>query len=60
LNAHAALKSVQKEKPAYAQGSHSWWTDVVKRTALGAGANPESKYYVFLRNVERRSALYSS
>ncbi|KAF9070649.1 HAD-like protein [Rhodocollybia butyracea] len=36
-----ALKSVQKEKPAYAQGSHGWWTDVIERTALGAGANPE-------------------
>ncbi|KAJ3988495.1 HAD-like domain-containing protein [Lentinula detonsa] len=36
-----ALKTLQIEKPAYEQGSQSWWANVIKRTALGAGANPQ-------------------
>ncbi|KIK67324.1 hypothetical protein GYMLUDRAFT_217502 [Collybiopsis luxurians FD-317 M1] len=35
-----ALKALQRERPAYEQGSQIWWADVIKRTALGAGANP--------------------
>ncbi|KAJ4467981.1 HAD-like protein [Lentinula edodes] len=36
-----ALKALQIEKPAYEQGSQSWWTDVIRRTALGVGVNPQ-------------------
>ncbi|KAJ3808476.1 HAD-like domain-containing protein [Lentinula lateritia] len=36
-----ALKALQMEKPAYEQGSQSWWTDVIRRTALGVGVNPQ-------------------
>ncbi|KAJ3883575.1 HAD-like domain-containing protein [Lentinula edodes] len=36
-----ALKALQIEEPAYKQGSQSWWTDVIRRTALGAGVNPQ-------------------
>ncbi|KAJ3844680.1 HAD-like domain-containing protein [Lentinula raphanica] len=35
-----ALKALQVEKPAYKHGSQNWWAEVIKRTALGAGANP--------------------
>ncbi|GAW05429.1 HAD hydrolase subfamily IA REG-2-like protein [Lentinula edodes] len=34
-----ALKTLQIEEPAYKQGSQRWWTDVIRRTALGAGVN---------------------
>ncbi|EAU91582.1 hypothetical protein CC1G_12770 [Coprinopsis cinerea okayama7 len=36
-----ALKSVQKDFPAYVQGHVPWWTEVIRRTALGAGADPK-------------------
>ncbi|KZP18684.1 HAD hydrolase subfamily IA REG-2-like protein [Athelia psychrophila] len=39
-----ALKQVQKEKPAFADekgtNPERWWGEVIKRTALGAGADP--------------------
>lgn len=35
-----ALKQVQVERPAYASGAPDWWGEVIKRTALGAGADP--------------------
>lgn len=39
-----ALKAVQKELPAYQHGAPLWWSEVIKRTALGAGADPRSGY----------------
>jgi len=36
-----ALKQVQKEKPAYQSGAEGWWGEVIKRTAVGAGADPQ-------------------
>ncbi|KAG1890395.1 HAD-like domain-containing protein [Suillus subluteus] len=35
---------VQKENPAYqgASGAEGWWSEVIKRTAIGAGANPQA------------------
>lgn len=41
-----ALKQVQKDKPAFAgeKGARRWWGEVIERTALGAGADPVSKY----------------
>ncbi|KAI0051171.1 HAD-like protein [Auriscalpium vulgare] len=35
-----ALKQVQAEKPVYQSGATNWWTEVVRRTATGAGADP--------------------
>ncbi|KAL5631238.1 hypothetical protein ACGC1H_006924 [Rhizoctonia solani] len=48
-----ALREVQQERPAYAYGNgktdgvendavRSWWKEVIRRTALGAGADPQS------------------
>jgi len=34
-----ALKQLQAEKPAYESGAARWWGEVIKRTALGAGAD---------------------
>ncbi|KAG2150473.1 HAD-like domain-containing protein [Suillus clintonianus] len=39
-----ALTQVQKDKPAYQgeSGAEGWWSEVIKRTAIGAGANPQA------------------
>lgn len=34
-----ALKQVQVERPAYQSGAQEWWSEVIRRTALGAGAD---------------------
>lgn len=39
-----ALKQVQIERPAYASGAPEWWGEVIRRTALGAGADPTREY----------------
>ena len=41
-----ALTQVQIERPAYASGAPEWWGEVIKRTALGAGADPTREYSV--------------
>jgi len=33
-----ALKQLETERPAYEQGHETWWADVIRRTAVGAGA----------------------
>ncbi|KAI0769665.1 HAD hydrolase subfamily IA REG-2-like protein [Trametes elegans] len=35
----AALKQVQQEQPVYRGGAEEWWGDVIRRTAIGAGAD---------------------
>ena len=35
----AALRQLQAEKPSYRAGAESWWSDVISRTATGAGAD---------------------
>ncbi|KAJ7703100.1 HAD-like domain-containing protein [Mycena rosella] len=38
-----ALRQLQAEKPVYGEkGTSAWWTDVIQRTALGAGAEPQA------------------
>lgn len=39
-----ALTQVQKKNPAYQgdSGADGWWSEVIKRTAIGAGANPQA------------------
>ncbi|GAB1524709.1 hypothetical protein RhiTH_007863 [Rhizoctonia solani] len=48
--AWTALRQVQRERPAYGDGKtgpvesdpvRSWWREVISRTALGAGADPQ-------------------
>ncbi len=34
----AALRQLQAEKPSYRGGAERWWSDVISRTAIGAGA----------------------
>ncbi|KAF8513027.1 HAD hydrolase subfamily IA REG-2-like protein [Hysterangium stoloniferum] len=36
-----ALKDMQREKPAYAGGAQGWWKLVIRRTAVGAGADEQ-------------------
>ncbi|KAF9566685.1 HAD-like protein [Agrocybe pediades] len=36
----SALKAVQNEDQTYEQGAENWWRDVIRRTAIEAGANP--------------------
>ncbi|KAG2146485.1 HAD-like domain-containing protein [Suillus bovinus] len=39
-----ALSQVQKENPTYQgnSGAEGWWSEVIKRTAIGAGANQQA------------------
>ncbi|PFH51562.1 hypothetical protein AMATHDRAFT_142395 [Amanita thiersii Skay4041] len=36
-----ALRTLQAEYPAYAQGSERWWSEVIRKTALAAGADAD-------------------
>ncbi|KAI0958382.1 hypothetical protein AcV7_004217 [Taiwanofungus camphoratus] len=36
-----ALGELQAEKPAYQSGAQDWWAEVIRRTAVGAGADLE-------------------
>ncbi|KAH9894978.1 HAD hydrolase subfamily IA REG-2-like protein [Cubamyces lactineus] len=38
----SALKQVQQEHPVYRGGAQEWWGDVIRRTAVGAGADPKA------------------
>jgi hypothetical protein len=31
---------VQAERPSYREGATAWWSEVISRTAVGAGADP--------------------
>src|ERR1700722_14114026 len=44
-----ALKEVQIQNPVYrgAQGTQGWWAEVIRRTAIGAGADLQGLYVVF-------------
>jgi len=37
-----AFKQLQTEKPNYESGAEGWWGEVIKRTAIGAGADPQA------------------
>ena len=43
-----ALKELQTEKPAYHSGADDWWGEVIRRTALGAGADRIGLGYILL------------
>jgi len=36
------LKQLQQEKPVYQSGAQEWWGQVIRRTAIGAGADPQA------------------
>ncbi|EMD37729.1 hypothetical protein CERSUDRAFT_114362 [Gelatoporia subvermispora B] len=37
-----ALKQLQAEKPVYSSGAQEWWGEVIKRTAIDAGADADA------------------
>ncbi|KAI0063559.1 HAD-like protein [Artomyces pyxidatus] len=37
-----ALKQLQAERPSYQSGATGWWTEVIRRTATGAGADADT------------------
>jgi hypothetical protein len=37
-----ALRQLQAERPSYRAGVARWWSEVVSRTAVGAGADPQA------------------
>ncbi|KAJ7217956.1 HAD hydrolase subfamily IA REG-2-like protein [Mycena pura] len=39
---HTALRQLQVEKPLYGGDTTAWWSEVIRRTALGAGAEPKA------------------
>ncbi|KAG6918718.1 hypothetical protein DXG01_012203 [Tephrocybe rancida] len=39
---HSAFHSLEREQPVYGKGSQAWWSEVIRRTALGAGANEKA------------------
>jgi len=36
-----ALREMKESKPAYAGGREAWWGEVIRRTAIGAGGDPQ-------------------
>lgn len=55
-----AFMSVQAEQPTYNQGSQLWWTEVIKRTALGAGADEQALSSSLAQIVSRLMTRFSS
>jgi hypothetical protein len=54
----AALKTLLDKKPVYshAEGVNGWWGEVIRQTAVGAGADPSGTH----RDCKRPDYLYSS
>jgi len=40
--AFLALRQLQAERPSYRAGVEKWWCEVISRTAVGAGADPQA------------------
>ncbi|KAL1755665.1 HAD-like domain-containing protein [Schizophyllum commune] len=55
-----ALKEVHKSDLTYAKGSHTWWGEVIKRTALNAGADPKDVDKHLEEIVPRLLKVFSS
>nr|GAT56784.1 haloacid dehalogenase-like hydrolase domain-containing 3 [Mycena chlorophos] len=55
-----ALRQLQQEKPLYGGDTTQWWSQVIKRTALGAGAPAESVDASLPQIVDRLMHLFSS
>ena len=37
-----ALRQLQAERPSYRAGAEKWWSEVISRTAVGAGAEAQA------------------
>ncbi|KZT44207.1 HAD-like protein [Sistotremastrum suecicum HHB10207 ss-3] len=57
-----SLKQIQKEKPAYVieGGANAWWMEVIKRTALGAGADEKDLLKALPEIVPKLMTRFSS
>ncbi|RDB25020.1 putative uncharacterized hydrolase C7D4.05 [Hypsizygus marmoreus] len=55
-----AFRTLEAEQPAYAKGSQAWWTEVIKRTALGAGADEKLLDISLPQIVPRLMGRFSS
>jgi hypothetical protein len=59
-----ALKQLQAEKPAYHghNGAQGWWEEVIRQTAIGAGADPQGsyKYLTFYSHLKSTSTSSSA
>lgn len=58
----ASLKEIQKDKPVYRghAGAQGWWSEVIKRTAIGAGAHPQAVADALHEMVPRLMKRFSS
>ncbi|KIJ67892.1 hypothetical protein HYDPIDRAFT_126360 [Hydnomerulius pinastri MD-312] len=58
----ATLKQIQKDKPVYQgdAGAHGWWSEVIKGTAIGAGADPQGVEASLNQIVPRLMDRFSS
>ncbi|EKM54098.1 uncharacterized protein PHACADRAFT_122837 [Phanerochaete carnosa HHB-10118-sp] len=54
-----ALKQLQNEKPAYQHGAQGWWGEVIRRTAIGAGADSSAVEQSLDRIVPRLLGRFS-
>ena len=41
---YKAFESMEAEQPIYTKGSQVWWTEVIRKTALEAGADEKGAY----------------
>ncbi|KAJ6499988.1 HAD hydrolase subfamily IA REG-2-like protein [Mycena vitilis] len=55
-----ALRQLQAEKPVYGKNTSLWWSEVIRRTALGAGAEPKVLDESLSSITPRLMALFSS
>ncbi|KAF8893955.1 HAD hydrolase subfamily IA REG-2-like protein [Infundibulicybe gibba] len=55
-----AFRTIQREYPAYKNGSLVWWGEVIRQTALGAGANPSALEASLPRIVPSLMTRFSS
>ncbi|KAJ7497390.1 HAD hydrolase subfamily IA REG-2-like protein [Mycena latifolia] len=55
-----ALRQLQAEKPVYGDDPSQWWSDVIRRTALGAGGEPKVLDASLPEIVPRLMASFSS
>ncbi|KAH9929308.1 HAD hydrolase subfamily IA REG-2-like protein [Amylocystis lapponica] len=55
-----ALKQLQAEKPAYQSGAQEWWGEVIRRTAVGAGGDPNAVDKSLAEIVPRLLKRFSS
>jgi len=55
-----AFSSLESEQPVYRKGSRAWWSEVIRRTALGAGADPKALDGSLTKIVSRLMTRFGS